>query len=118
MQTIPKFIDYLEFQKSSCLNKADDLKRQDRQDEANLSKIRSNIFAVFISVANVAAKQFADNSNEFICNQIEKLTAEWKASLAEAKHFDDYIKTTQGHIKIDTADEIKAEFMRLLGEGQ
>jgi len=113
MKNMLKFTDYLEFQKASYLNKSIDLKREDRQDEADLAKIWANIFDIFLSITNAAKKQCADNANDFIRNYIEKLTAEWQKSLTEAEKHNDYIKATQEQAKLSAVSQIKTEFMRL-----
>ena len=91
------------------------LESQNRQDEANLAKIRLNIFGVFETVA--AADEKAASSWEDFClryeSRFQTLTAPWKARLEKAVcNSDTHTRFTE-EIKLSTANCIQAAFLSI-----
>ena len=91
------------------------LESQNRQDEANLAKIRLNIFGVFETVA--AADEKATTGWEDFCLRYEPrfdvLTAPWRARLESAvRNSDSHTRFTE-EIKLSTANRIHAEFLSI-----
>ncbi len=91
------------------------LESQKRQDEANLAKIRLNIFGVFETVA--AADEKATATWEDFCQRYEprfsSLTAPWEARLASAvRNSDSHTRFTE-ELKLSTANRIHAEFLSI-----
>lgn len=91
------------------------LERQNRQDEANLFKIRLNIFGIFETVA--AADEKATSSWADFCLRYEArfqtLTAPWIARLQSAIHNADSLTRITEEIKLSTAKRIHAEFLSI-----
>lgn len=89
------------------------LEAQNRQDEANMAKIRLNIFSVFETVASADEKQSADWAD--FCRRYEPrfdtLTAPWQARLGAAvRHSDTHTRFVE-EIKLSTAQQIRNAFL-------
>lgn len=89
------------------------LEAQNRQDEANMAKVRLNIFSVFETVASADEKQSADWA-DFCCRyepRFDTLTAPWQARLnAAVLHSDTQTRFVE-EIKLSTAQQIRNAFL-------
>lgn len=89
------------------------LEQQNRQDEANLQKIRLNIVTVFETVAAADEKQTA--TWEAFCQRYEPrfatLTAPWSTRLAAAREHGDLHTQVVEEAKLETANHIKDVFI-------
>lgn len=112
------FIQYLEIERDSCLAQADTLASDDRRDEANMLKIRANIFDVFTVVSRTAEKHFPQNQIDFIKNRMETIPTAWKASLTVAEKENEYVKIATERIKLQAMNEISQKFNGFLGGKQ
>lgn len=104
---------FLVHEKEKLTRQIAELESQGRQDEANLTKIRLNIFGVFETVAAVDEKAAA--SWEDFCLRYEPrfdtLTAPWSARLQNAvRNSDSFTRFTE-EIKLSTAQQIHTEFL-------
>ena len=85
---------------------------QNRQDEANLLKIRLNIVGVFETVASADERQTA--TWETFCQRYESrfdtLTAPWRTRLSAAKEHGDLMTQTIEEEKLNMANQIKDAF--------
>ncbi len=89
----------------------------DRKDEANLVKIRTNIYGIGKTVFNVVAK---NGSRESIrTGYMEKMTLiplSWKESYEKAQANNDVEKIVIEEIKLETVEEMKRKFLEIYGE--
>lgn len=121
--------DYLAFVTelmSDYNNKARILKDDNRTDEANLYKVRSNICDIFYKMAEASvrkadAMKLADDTersrrfNEEYLNWFEKIPANWKINLELAKKHNDTIVVNTEEIKLETAKLLRDRFMEAAG---
>lgn len=89
------------------------LERQGCQDEANLDKIRLNIFGVFETVAAADERQSADWAD--FCRRYEPrfttLTAPWRSRLSAALLHSDTQTRFAEEAKLSAANHIQAAFL-------
>lgn len=106
---------FLAQEKEKLAQQIAQLESQNRQDEANLAKIRLNIFGVFETVA--AADEKATTSWEDFCRRYEPrfdtLTAPWNARLQSAVRNSDSLTRFTEEIKLSTADRIRRVFLTI-----
>lgn len=104
---------YLCDRKQLLKNEITALEEQNRKDEANLAKIRLNIYEVFETVASADEKACADW--ESFCARyeprFETLTAPWKARLASAVRNSDTHTRFVEETKLSTAEHIHKAFL-------
>lgn len=124
MKTISEsLIPYRSFLTSEQQRLADEIQKleaQSRQDEANLLKVRLNIFGVFETVAAADEKQ--SESWEAFCRRyeprFETLTAPWNARLASAVRNSDTHTRFIEETKLSTARRIRSVFESLKENAQ
>ena len=90
------------------------LEAQNRQDEANMEKIRLNIYGVFETVANADEKLSSDWQD--FCRRyeprFETLTAPWKQRLLSAVHNSDSLTRFAEEAKLSAASRIHEAFLQ------
>lgn len=108
------FIKYID-NKIADLKKAEiQLKNSDRNDEANLTKVKINICEICKTLYYVSGKEpNGQNATEFYLIKLEKLSSEWKASYEKAQKYGDVEKAVIEDIKLGILDEIKVKFLEL-----
>lgn len=106
------FVEYIDNKIADLKNEEIQLKNSDRNDEANLTKIKINICEICKTLYNVSKKEpNGQNAKEFYLQRIEKLSSEWKVSGEKALEFGDIEKVVIEEIKLDILDEIKGKFL-------
>ena len=111
---INKFIEYLNAEKKDCLAKAGELENDTRRDEAIMAKIRANVYGIFVAVTQTSEKGDPDNPVGFIREKFESIPEAWKESLAEAERHNDYVKTMNERVKLETLAAISEKFENIL----
>ena len=88
---------------------------ENRQDEANLLKIRLNILGVFETVASADEKQTADwpSFRQRYEPRFDTLTAPWRARLAQAMQHGDLQTQTIEEEKLAATNQIKSVFLSI-----
>lgn len=121
--------DYLNFIKEKLTEynqAAMDLKEEDRDDEANLFKVRANICNIFTTMLQATDQKVKDKklkdeqeSNQLFCREylktFEQIPASWRSRLEQAKKNNDSITVLTEETKLDTANLLKSEFITLTG---
>jgi len=90
-----EFIDYLENSASLMLEEEKKLVLDERKDEANLVKIKTNIFNIFNTIFHVIIKnESLDNENIRLLfeEKMESIPQNWKTSYENAKAHNDVEK--------------------------
>lgn len=88
-----------------------------KDDEANLEKIKLNVYEIFLKMFDIAYKK-ANNVKALEANYLgfhEKIPANWKTKKAQSEKADDlnyYIET----IKLETEDKIKKLFLSVVDQ--
>ena len=84
------------------------LAAEDRRDDANLEKIRGNVYGIFVSVLQAAAKQSSDEATQrsFFEGNLERIPSGWRIARAKAKERGDTVRLVQEDVKLAAIDEI------------
>lgn len=114
MKEIAPFIQYLESEKEACLMKADTLIKDSCKDEADMSKIRANIFDIMATVSRTAENRFPQNAISFIKEKINTIPESWKESLMLAEKHGNHTKVMIERIKLQAIAEINEVFMDIV----
>lgn len=118
MSEIEVFRTYMETEKNSCLMRAETLVKDSRQDEANMEKIRANVFDIFNTVSGAAVMRFPENAKSFLLNKMETIPQAWETSKATAQEHGDYTKALIEEIKLQAISEIKEKFFSIWSENR
>ena len=110
MLKIPQLIQYLESEKRTGLAAAEALAEDGRRDEANMARIRANIFDVMAAVSRTAQEKFPQNAAGFIREKMGEIPRNWSESLAAAERHGDHIKAMTERIKLQAMAEITAKY--------
>ena len=104
---------FLAQEKAQLMQQIALLEEQNRQDEADMHKIRLNIFEVFETVAQADEKQTVTWQD--FCQRyeprFETLTAPWQKRLESAVRNSDTRTRFVEEIKLSTADRIRQAFL-------
>ena len=129
-QGINDYVNFVNSLMEDYHKKEEELKLDDRKDEAILYRVRGNICDIFLKMVNASVKKIAGmrlaseyaGMKAFIEDYLtwfEKIPASWKANLALAKQHADIIVVETEEIKLETANLLKSKFLELFEtEGQ
>ena len=116
-----KFLEYIAEKKNQCTSEEKTLRADSRQDEANLCKVRFNVYDIFGilftgAITMMNQKTFADEEektkaiyDEFLARS-KRIPSSWHENLAKAKQFGAGDKAAIEEIKLGTVDEIMDYF--------
>lgn len=91
-----------------------ELREDDRMDEANLVKIRINVYGIAKSFYETVQKIASERSfKEEYLRRIERLPQNWRASLEQAKAHEDVEKIVIEELKLQTLEDILAKFQEV-----
>lgn len=119
-----KFIKVLEYKKEQCEAKIKDLMNANTTDEANLEKIKLNVYDIFCTLFNASYKKAYSNENisteeayeklqETYLGYFNKIPAPWREKYQKAKEMDLVLDCVREEIKLETVDEIKEIFKKI-----
>jgi len=100
-----EFILYLQRQQKHHLSEAKKFAQDGRNDEANLEKVKANIFSVFATVAKIP-----NQPTDFLAGKMDEIPTAWHESLKKAIEHGDYEKELQERVKIAVMEEIKTAY--------
>ena len=112
-----EYIAYIDEMIAKLQKEEQNLIASDRKDEANLVKIRTNIYGIGKTVYNVVAG--SGNREDIKTEYLKKMTLipqSWKESYEKAKAHDDVEKIVIEEIKLETVEELKNKFLEIYGE--
>ncbi len=91
------------------------LQAEDRIDDANLEKIRGNVYGIFVSVLQAAEKQSPDDvtRREFFERNLERIPSGWSQAQAAAARRGDTVRLVQENVKLAALDEVERAFYEL-----
>ena len=109
-----QFINYLENSIEKANQKEAELVASARKDEANLQKIRANVYGICKTVYQVVAKSKngAELRNEYI-GRMTVIPKSWEESYEKAKVHNDVAKILIEETKLEVLHEVKAKFLEL-----
>ena len=100
-------------------------KADDRKDEANLEKIKINIYEIFKTLFINDIKQLQGKNLENIKDinmyggyllRFDTIPVNWKKSLSMAKEHGDIVKQVIEECKLAVANELKEKFLEMFNE--
>ena len=91
------------------------LQAEDRIDDANLEKIRGNVYGIFVSVLQAAQKQSPNEGarRDFFENNLERIPSNWQLARDLAWKRGDTVRLVQEDVKLAALDEVKQAFYEL-----
>lgn len=110
------FTQWLTGQCDACAARRAALFADHRVDESNFEKIRENVYDIFRTVFTAARKTQGDDPamvHLFFLQKLEEIPACWRASLEKARDHGDEDKIHLEQLKLEAAERIKAEYLRL-----
>ena len=105
------FYDFLDEKKAQVLAEVKELASQDRRDESNVLKAKSNIYDICRSVFDVSAKKSTDDTvKDAFLSTFGNISGQWKISLEQAKAHNDSYKILIEEAKLSAVSEILEKF--------
>lgn len=123
--TIKQYLEVLNEKKEKCKQNSEALTKDNRKDEADLEKIKLNIYDIFTTLFGAAQKailkkEYKDETakHEAFCNEylksFDKIPMSWKTKLEKAKENNDVINIVIEETKLSIALELKNTFISLI----
>lgn len=112
-----KFISYLDEKMKSTMEDEQRLILEERKDEANLCRVKNNIYGIYKTLYASAKKQA--NGNEVITcflKKAEMVPKNWSISYEKAKEHQDVSKILIEETKLLVVEEIKQAFYQFKKE--
>ena len=105
----------LEAKVAEAAQSAATLMAEDRIDDANLEKIRGNVYGIFVSVLQAAEKQSPDDvtRREFFERNLERIPSGWHTARDMAWKRGDTVRLVQEDVKLAALDEVEQAFREL-----
>ena len=113
-----QYLNLLKRRQEECALNVSNLIKDDRQDEANLEKVKENIYEVFQTLYHATKKQ-AKSEEEFIAlyqKRFDTIPANWIKRLELAREHDDIATVVIEEIKLNVVDEIRNSYLQLFME--
>lgn len=104
-----EYFKYLQEKNSALKKQAEEYKETDRLDEANLLKVRANIYEVCGTVCKVHLSR-PGNGAEACRAQLAKFRSIWGAERDRAAAHGDTVKTVIEDIKLEALKDITEKF--------
>lgn len=107
-----QYITYLENRMSMTNQQEKQLIDSGRKDEANLEKIKNNVYGICKTVYEVAHKQTQNETDAklFYVKKLEHLKTTWEESYEKAKQFSDAEKILVEETKLAALNEAREQF--------
>ena len=101
---------YLENRAARCKEKSAALQADLRRDEANMEKIRGNVYEVFRTVIDAAEKTQSseDTARGFFISRLDSIPAAWQSALDKAREHGDDARAAIEMIKLEAVADIRA----------
>ena len=100
--------EYLSAEHGAAMALSEELRREERGDEAVFEKVRANVFDIFRTVAVAAEKQHAHpaEARAFFLRKLREIPAVWRQSAEAAGQHGDEGKKHLEAVKLAAAGEI------------
>lgn len=106
-------LQFLEERMQNCRERAAELEKDFRKDEAVFEKVRENVYDIFKTVWTVAEKQHGADEmavRTFFESRLTQIPSSWEASLEKAQQHGDEEKILMEEIKLAVICDIRAAF--------
>lgn len=111
-ETIRFFVDRM----GNCKSIAQQLRSDDRDDEAVFAKIQLNVYDIFNTIFSVAVKTCGQDDEkvvQFFLIRLQQIPQSWHIALANAEQHGEAEKAHIERVKLDAVAEIQKEFERI-----
>lgn len=111
-ETVRFFTDRIE----NCKSNAQQLRSDDREDEAVFARIQLNVYDIFNTIFSVAVKTAGQDDGkvvQFFLTRMQQIPQSWYTALANAEQHGETEKAHIERIKLDAVAAIKTEFARI-----
>ena len=109
-----EFVMYLNNAIETANRKEQELIATERKDEANLQKIRANIYGICLTVIQVVAKEKCGKELwEDYVGRLDNIAKNWVASYEKAKLHQDVEKVLVEETKFQVLNEVKEKIQKL-----
>ena len=117
-EKIQTFINYLDQRTSSVQEDTLRLIADNRRDEANFEKIRTNIFQIVKTMLQASARISQEESERvgFLEAKLALFQETWEGYLRKAKEHGDDLKIVQEQTRLEALAEIRDTFQKIWGE--
>ena len=112
-----KLMSALQAKVAEAAQSAATLAAEDRRDDANLEKIRGNVYGIFVSVLQAGEKQSSDDAarRAFFEGNLERIPSGWRVARVKAEERGDPVRLVQEDVKLAAIDEVWQLFHELWG---
>ena len=109
-----EFVSYLNNSIETANRKEQELIEAQCKDEANLQKIRANIYGICLTVVQVVAKEKVGKElwEEYL-KRLDNISRGWKISYEKAKEHNDVEKILIEETKFQVLNEVKEKIQNL-----
>lgn len=111
-ETVRFFTDRIE----NCKSIAQQLRSDDREDEAVFARIQLNVYDIFNTIFSVAIKTAGQDDRkvvQFFLTRMQQIPQSWYTAQATAEQHDETERAHIEHIKLEVVAEIQKEFERI-----
>ncbi len=118
-QKLSKLNSYFEKRVAECRQRSKELLCDERRDEADLEKVRANVYDIFYTVLSAGVKAGKGEEmlvRSFFEQKCEQIPSNWLASYEKVRQHNDELKMRIEQIKLDTIGEIKENFAKIWEE--
>ena len=118
---ISRLNSYFDRRIAECRQRSTELMGEERRDEADLEKVRANVYDIFRTVLSAGVRACGGEEDEvrsFFEQKCEQIPSNWLVSREKAARHGDELKVSIEQIKLDAIAEIKDSFARIWEEEQ
>ena len=112
-----KLMKALQVKVAEATQSAAALAAEDRRDDANLEKIRANVYGIFVSVLQAGEKQSSDEAAQrtFFEGNLNRIPSGWRIARQKSEERGDTVRLVQEDVKLAAIDEVWQLFHELWG---
>lgn len=122
---LEKYYDIINQEKAECEKEIQFLMTDDRMDEANIAKIRLNVYDIMKTITKIpyqaACKAKEDEQVEILKREYllmnERIPGAWKVKLAKAKERDEADEILIEETKLTVATHLLERFLEIIEQG-
>lgn len=105
------FLKELEQTAGALRQQAKELAAQTRQDDADLTKIRANIYEICATIGNVVCKNTPEERREAVyLKKLEELPRNWHVALEMAQAHGNAQRAAVEELKLEALEDVLARF--------
>ncbi len=118
-----QYFEFITNKKTQCIKEYENLKKDDRKDEADLVKIKENIYEIFevlfkthinqLEKLSIPGEEKLHRLKEDFLKRFDTIPKSWIARLELAKKHNDVANIVIEELKLQVAQELKEQFLAL-----